>query len=34
VKALDRFKTGAEIENFMKQEMSKRFPEEFVSMSR
>ncbi|NOQ86671.1 MAG: phosphoenolpyruvate--protein phosphotransferase, partial [Deltaproteobacteria bacterium] len=33
VKVLDRFKTDSEIENFMKQEMKKRFPEEFVSMS-
>ena len=33
VKVLDRFKTDSEIENFMKQEMQKRFPEEFVSMS-
>ena len=33
VKVLDRFKTDSEIENFMKQEMEKRFPEEFVSMS-
>jgi len=29
VKALDQFKTGVEMENFMKQEMKKRFPEEF-----
>jgi phosphotransferase system enzyme I (PtsI) len=33
VKVLDRFKTDSEIENFMKQEMKKRFPEEFISMS-
>ena len=33
VKALDQFKTGVEMENFMKQEMKKRFPEDFVSMS-
>ena len=33
VKALDQFKTGVEMENFMKQEMKKRFPEEFVSMN-
>jgi phosphotransferase system enzyme I (PtsI) len=30
VKALDQFKTGVEMENFMKQEMKKRFPEDFV----
>lgn len=33
VKALDQFKTGVEMENFMKHEMKKRFPEEFVSMN-
>ena len=33
VKVLDRFKTDSEIENFMKQEMKKRFPEEFISIS-
>ena len=33
VKALDQFKTGVEMENFMKQEMKKRFPEEFVLMN-
>jgi len=29
VKALDQFKTGVEMENFMKHEMKKRFPEDF-----
>lgn len=33
VKFLDRFKTDSEIENFIKQEMKKRFPEEFISIS-
>jgi len=33
VKVLDRFKTDSEIENFIKQEMKKRFPEEFISIS-
>ena len=33
VKALDQFKTGVEMENFMKQEMKKRFPEEFISIN-
>jgi hypothetical protein len=33
MKALDQFKTGVERENFMKQEMKKRLPEEFVSMN-
>ncbi len=33
VKALDQFKTGVEMENFMKQEMKKRFPEDFVAMN-
>jgi len=33
VKALDQFKTDVEMENFMKQEMKKRFPEEFISIN-
>ncbi len=33
VEVLDRLKTDSEIENFMKHEMKKRFPEEFNSMS-
>jgi phosphotransferase system enzyme I (PtsI) len=33
MKGLDQFKTGLEMENFMKQEMKKRFPEDFVSMN-
>lgn len=33
VNVLDRFRTDSEIENFMKQEMKKRFPEEFISMN-
>jgi phosphotransferase system enzyme I (PtsI) len=33
MKGLDQFKTGLEMENFMKQEMEKRFPEDFVSMN-
>ena len=32
VKIIDQFRTDSEIENFMKQEMGKRFPEEFDSI--
>lgn len=34
IKVIDQFKTAKEIENFMRQEMSKRLPEEFESMGR
>jgi hypothetical protein len=33
MKALDQFKTDVKMENFMKQAMKKRFPEDFVSMN-
>jgi len=33
MEALDQFTTGVEMENFMKHEMKKRFPEEFASMN-
>lgn len=33
VKALDQFNVGEDVVNFMKQEMAKRFPEEFIPMN-
>lgn len=34
IKVIDQFKTAIEIENFMRQEMRKRLPEEFESMGK